>query len=327
MSGGRTLIGASLVKVFVTGLTGFVGPHLARMLLRKGCQVVGIGRPADNLLPGKGLPDSVTVVNLDIRDSKGLRQVLEEFLPDQVYHLAALSNVGTSFKDPRLTYDINVGGTLNLLEALRELDLRPRIVNISTGHVYRSIESEAGLREDSPLHLLTPYAASKYMSEALSSQYVEAYGFQVMTVRPFNHVGPGQRTEFVCSDFARQIAAIKLGQAEPVLNVGNLSAVRDFTDVRDTVEAYWIVASLGTPGEVYNVCSNCHFSIEEVVSMLCRIADVRVSIKVDSEKFRTVETARLFGNPSKVLALGWEPRIGFDQTLRDILDSWLTVLA
>jgi GDP-4-dehydro-6-deoxy-D-mannose reductase len=141
------------------------------------------------------------------------------------------SNVVTSFKDPRLTYDVNVGGTLNLFEALRELDIRPRIVHVSTAHVYRSIDTEGGLNEDSPVQLLTPYATSKFMCEALATQYFEAYRFQTMTVRPFNHVGPGQPTGFVCSDFARQIATIKLGRMDPVLRVGNLAPLRDFTDV------------------------------------------------------------------------------------------------
>jgi len=175
--------------------------------------------------------------------------------------------------------------------------------------------------------LLTPYATSKFMCEALATQYVEAYGFQAMTVRPFNHVGPGQPTGFVCSDFARQIAAIKLGQAEPVLHVGNLAPVRDFTDVRDTVEAYWIVATQGIPGEVYNVGSQRPISMQEIVSMLCNLAGVQVRIEVDPEKFRPIETLRLFGNSSKVRALGWKPRIELEQTLKDILDYWLAALA
>ena len=315
------------MKAFVTGLTGFVGPHLARMLVGKGCEVVGLGFRNDNAGSVQSLPNGVSVVNTDIRDYAGLRQILEDARPDYVYHLAAISSVVTSFKDPRLTYEVNVGGTLNLFEALRELEIRPRIVHVSTAHVYRSIHTEEGLDEDSPVHLLTPYATSKFMCEALATQYVEAYGFQAMTVRPFNHVGPGQPTGFVCSDFARQIAAIKLGQAEPVLHVGNLAPVRDFTDVRDTVEAYWIVATQGIPGEVYNVGSQRPISMQEIVSMLCNLAGVQVRIEVDPEKFRPIETLRLFGNSSKVRALGWKPRIELEQTLKDILDYWLAALA
>jgi GDP-4-dehydro-6-deoxy-D-mannose reductase len=315
------------MKAFVTGLTGFVGPHLAKMLVGKGCEVVGLGIYDENSGIVQSLPIGVSVINTDIRDYAGLRKILEDARPDHVYHLAAISNVVTSFKDPRLTYDVNVGGTLNLFEALRELDIRPRIVHVSTAHVYRSIETEAGLDENSPVHLLTPYATSKFMCEALATQYVEAFGFQTMTVRPFNHIGPGQPTGFVCSDFARQIAAIKLGQAEPVLHVGNLAPVRDFTDVRDTVDAYWIVATQGVPGEVYNVSSRRPISMREIVSILCELADVQVSIEVDPEKFRPIETLRLFGDSSKIRSLGWKPSIELEQTMKDILDWWMAALA
>jgi GDP-4-dehydro-6-deoxy-D-mannose reductase len=315
------------MKAFVTGLTGFVGPHLAKILVGKGCEVVGLGIYDENSGLVQRLPKGVSVINTDIRDYVGLRKILEDARPDHVYHLAAISNVVTSFKDPRLTYDVNVGGTLNLFEALRELDLRPRIVHVSSAHVYRSISTDDGLDEDSPVHLLTPYATSKFMCEALATQYVEAFGFQTMTVRPFNHIGPGQSTGFVCSDFARQIAAIKLGQTEPILHVGNLAPVRDFTDVRDTVEAYWIVATLGVPGQVYNVSSHCPISMQEIVSMLCTLADVRPSIELDPEKIRPIETLRLFGDSSKIRSLGWKPRIELKQTLKDILDYWLAVLA
>jgi GDP-4-dehydro-6-deoxy-D-mannose reductase len=314
------------MKAFVTGLTGFVGPHLARMLVNRGCEVTGLGFRNDDVGSESGLPSGVSVTNTDIRDYAGLLAILQDVQPDQIYHLAAISNVMTSFKDPRLTYDVNVGGTLNLFEALRNLDIRPRIVHVSTAHVYRSIQTEEGLDEHSPVHLLTPYATSKFMCEALATQYVEAYGFQVMTVRPFNHVGPGQPTGFVCSDFARQIAAIKLGQAEPVLHVGNLAPVRDFTDVRDTVEAYWIVAKGGVPGEIYNVSSQNPIGIQAIVTLLCDLAGVQVRIEVDQENFRPIETLRLFGNSSKVRALGWKSRIDFEQTLKDILDFWLAVL-
>ena len=315
------------MKAFVTGLTGFVGPHLARMLVGKGCDVVGLGFRNENAGHAQSLPEGVSVLNADVRDYAGLRQILEDTRPDHVYHLAAISNVVTSFKGPRLTYDVNVGGTLNLFEALREIDIRPRIVHVSTAHVYRSIETESGLNEESPVRLLTPYGTSKFMCEALATQYVEAYGFQTMNVRPFNHVGPGQPTGFVCSDFARQIAAIKLGQAEPVLHVGNLAPVRDFTDVRDTVEAYWIIATQGVAGQPYNVSSGSPLSMQQIVTMLCDLGGVQVRIEVDQKKFRPIETLRLFGDSSKIRALGWKPRIKFERTLKDILDYWLAALA
>lgn len=312
---------------FVTGLTGFVGPHLARLLVSKKCEVVGLGLRTNKADRQESYPNGVSALGTDIRDYAGLRQILADVRPDHVYHLAAISNVATSFKEPRLTYDVNVGGTLNLFEALRELNLKPRIVHVSTAHVYRSVETEVGLDEQSPACLLTPYATSKFMCEALAMHYVEASGFHAMTVRPFNHIGPGQPTGFVCSDFARQIAAIKLGLEQPILRVGNLAPVRDFTDVRDTVEAYWTVATQGAPGEIYNVSSSCPVSMEEIVTLMCELARVEVHIEVDPQRVRPIETLRLFGNSSKVRAIGWTPRIELKQTLRDILGYWLSVLA
>ena len=313
---------------FVTGLTGFVGPHLAQMLVSKGVEVVGTGLRSEGAAGRpESFPKSVSFISADIRNYGELRRVLGDIRPDHIYHLAAISNVVTSFKDPRLTYEVNVGGTLNLFEALRELELKPRIVHVSTAHVYRSIEVDTGLDENSPVRMLTHYATSKFMCEALAAQYVEAYKFQTMTVRPFNHIGPGQPTGFVCSDFARQIAAIKLGHTDPILRVGNLAPVRDFTDVRDTVEAYWKVATQGTPGEIYNVSSNRPVSMQEILTTLCELAGVEVRIEADPQKFRPIETLRLFGDSSKMRALGWTPHIELKQSLRDILDYWLAVLA
>ncbi len=314
------------MRAFVTGLTGFVGPHLARHLAARGFEILGLGLRQRQSAQPNSLPADVSLIGADIRDYADLLRILKEVRPDHVYHLAAISNVVTSMADPRTTYDINVGGTVNLFEALRELGLRPRIVHVSTAHVYRSMQGGA-LDERSPVSLLTPYAASKFMSEAVAMQSVEGYGFQTVIVRPFNHIGPGQPTGFVCSDFARQIAAIRLGQAEPVLRVGNLAPVRDFSDVRDVVEAYWIAAVHGEPGEVYNVSSGHPFSIQEIVSKLCALAEVDPLVEVDPDKFRPVETLRLYGDSSKIQALGWKPRFAMEQTLKEILDYWLVTLA
>lgn len=315
-----------LMRAFVTGLTGFVGPYLARALTAKGFEVTGLGLRTSHEPSSELLPSAVSVFRTDIRDYDGLRSHLRETQPDHVYHLAAISNVVTSFSDPRLTYDVNVGGTVNLFEALRELVLKPRIVHVSTAHIYGSVQG-GRLDENSQISLLTPYAASKFMSEQVARQSVEGYGFQTMIARPFNHIGPGQPPGFVCSDFARQIAAIKLGQAEAVLRVGNLAPVRDFTDVRDTVKAYVEIAMKGTPGEVYNVSSDRPVSMQEILTSLCRLAEIQPQIEVDQDKFRPVESLSLYGNSSKLRALGWNPHIPIEQTLREILDYWLSVLA
>jgi GDP-4-dehydro-6-deoxy-D-mannose reductase len=314
------------MRAFITGLTGFVGPYLASRLVSEGFEIAGLGIHAPVSRQSNALPRGTGVFSTDIRDYEGLRSLLREWQPDHVYHLAAISNVVTSFSDPRLTYDVNVGGTVNLFESLRELGLTPRIVHVSTAHIYRSVQ-DGCLDENSEISLLTPYAASKFMSEAVARQSVEGYRFQTMIVRPFNHIGPGQPTGFVCSDFARQIAAIKLRLADAVLHVGNLAAVRDFTDVRDTVAAYFAIAAKGVPGEMYNVSSGSPVSMQDIVSSLCRLAGIQPRIEVDQEKLRSVETLRLHGDSSKIRALGWAPQIPLEQTLSDILDYWIAVLS
>ena len=314
------------MRAFVTGLTGFVGPYLARHLVSRGFEVAGLGLRRGGTTQSNALPASVSLFSTDIRDYAGLRSLLDEWRPDHVYHLAAISNVVTSFSDPRLTYDVNVGGSVNVFESLRELGLKPRIVHVSTGHIYRSVRG-GSLDENSEVSLLTPYAASKFMSEALARQSVEGYGFETMIARPFNHIGPGQPPGFVCSDFARQIAAIKLGRHEPLLRVGNLAPVRDFTDVRDTVEAYFQIAMKGTPGEIYNISSDRPVSMQEILTLLCKLAEIQPRVEVDQAKFRPVETHALYGNSSKVRSLGWTAQISIEQTLRDILDYWVSVLA
>ena len=312
------------MKTLITGVTGFVGPYLADLLLSKGAEVVGVGMRDGNLSLESRMPKAARIVEADIRDRDALRGVLRECHPDQIYHLAAISDVAASVSNPALTYDINVGGSLSLLETLRDLKLVPRIVNVSTAHVYASPEGGAGeLSEHSPLDLLTPYAISKYMVEVLAEHYVRAFGFQVVTVRPFNHIGPGQRPDFVCSNFARQIALMRGGQIPAILRTGNLEPERDFTDVRDVVEAYWIAAARGVSGEVYNVASGHPCRMKEIVSELCELAGITVEIETDPAKLRATEPLRLYGSAAKLQALGWEPRIPLKQSLADILNYWM----
>ncbi len=312
------------MRTLITGATGFVGPYLADLLLSKGAEVVGLGMRDGNLSLESRMPKAAQIVEADLRDRDALQRVLRESQPDHIYHLAAVSDVAASIRNPSLTYDINVGGSLSLFESLRELKLAPKIVNVSTAHVYASPEAGVGeLNEDSALDLLTPYAISKYMVEVLAAHYVRAFGFQVVTVRPFNHIGPGQRADFVCSSFARQIARMRAGVIPAVLRTGNLEPEREFTDVRDVVEAYWIAAVKGGNGEVYNVASGHPCRMREIVSWLCELAGIQVEIETDPAKLRTKEPMRLCGCSKKLRALGWAPRIPLKQSLSDILDYWL----
>jgi GDP-4-dehydro-6-deoxy-D-mannose reductase len=311
------------VRALITGLTGFVGPHLANSLLRSGIEVVGFGARETTKHVLAAIPEAVRIIEGDIRDTETVRRVLRDAQPDQVYHLAAISNIPASFQDPRLTYEVNFGGTVNLFEALHELQMHPRIVVVSSAHVYSSAQNDENcLSEGAPIRLLSPYAASKFMCEALAAHYFEAFGFQVMILRPFNHIGPGQSPDFICSDFARQIALMRRGCLPPVLRTGNLEPQRDFTDVRDVVEAYVIAATRGLPGEIYNVASQVAHSMAEIVSLFSEISDVAIRIETDPAKLRSSEVQRLCGNASKLRALGWAPKIPLTQSLSDVLQYW-----
>lgn len=313
------------MRAFITGVTGFVGPYLARLLIRNGAEVAGLGvlpRTAEVRPP---MPDGVRLIEADIRDQGSLLRALRETLPDEVYHLAGISHVPTSFENPRETYEVNVGGVLNLLESLRVLGLHSRILNVSTAHVYGSVESgPGGVDERAPIHVNTPYATSKFMGEVLAKHYWETFGLETMTLRPFNHIGPGQTSSFVCSEFARQIALMRQGKVPSILRTGNLEPERDFTDVRDVVEAYWTVARQGVPGETYNVASGVPHRIGEIVELLADIAGIKVVAETEHTKVRTAEIMRLCGNSSKLRALGWEPRICLKESLADLFDYWLT---
>jgi GDP-4-dehydro-6-deoxy-D-mannose reductase len=311
------------MKALITGATGFVGPHLATLLLGKGAEVVALGIRGGNMSIEERMPREALLIDSDIRNAEELKDLLREHRPGQIYHLAGISSPTASLRNPRLTYEVNVGGALNLLEALRELELRPTIVNVSTAHVYASADLPGGLDEGAPVSLATPYATSKLMCETLAAHYVRAFGFQIVTVRPFNHIGPGQTPDFVCSEFARQISRIARKQAPAVLRTGNLEPERDFTDVRDVVEAYWTVATRGKPGEIYNIASGQPRSIRAIVSCLCELAAVNVAVETDPARVRSVEVMRLLGNAAKIRALGWEPRIPLRKSLADILEYWL----
>lgn len=317
------------MKALVTGARGFVGPHLIELLLRKGVEVCALVYQNDRLEHGAELPEAVRLVEGDIRDGGLLASLLRGLAPDQIYHLAGITNVPLSVRKPRLTYSVNLEGTLNLYETVRELGLPARILNVSSAHVYGSLPVKSnGFDESCPVHGDTPYAASKIMCEMLAWSYAQTFGLQIMTVRAFNHIGPRQPAEFVCSDFARQVALMLRGEAPPVLQVGNLEAARDFTDVRDVVAAYWEVVNRGRPGEIYNVCSGTLRTMGELIEMLRQVSKVPIRVQPDPAKFRSTDTLRLAGNGEKIFReLGWRPQIPFEQTLTDLLAYWQQHLA
>ncbi len=314
------------MRALITGYTGFAGSHLAEYLLAEqpGVELFGTRRwrsPMDNVAHLEG---RVRLLEMDLRDLVSVRAALEEARPDFIFHLAAQSYVPTSWRAPAETLTTNLTGQAHLFEAVRQLGLDPVIQIACSSEEYGLVlPDEVPITEDNPLRPLSPYAVSKVGQDLLGYQYFRSYGTKAIRTRGFNHTGPRRGEVFVTSNFARQLAAIEAGRREPVIKVGNLSAVRDFTDVRDMVRAYWLAVERGAPGEVYNIASGQGITIRELLDRLLAICEAEVRVEVDPERLRPSDVEVLIGDASKFrAATGWEPRIPLEQTLRDLLAYW-----
>jgi len=296
-------------RLMVTGLDGFVGRHV-----KQAVESLRDGR--FQLVEARGA--------IELREPATLQQAIEETRPDYVLHLAAQSFVPASVKDPRATYEVNFFGTLNLLQALKAGGFRGRMLYVGSAEEYGAVRDEdLPVVESCPLRPRTPYGVSKAAAELLCYQWTQDQGFEIVMSRPFNHLGPGQAEHFVVPDFAKQVTEIKLGRREPVLKVGAIEVTRDFTDVRDVVQAYLALMERGESGEAYNVCSGREFSIREILEELIRLAEVECRIIVDNARLRAVERKRNRGSFEKLAkCTGWNPRITLTESLRDVLAYW-----
>ncbi len=261
----------------LTGAGGFAGSHLAEYLLHEGAEVLALVRPNDDLVRLEPILGQLKVERADIRDGERLIQILQDTKPERVFHLAAVTSPADSVLNPKSTYEVNLMGTLNLLEGARQTGLDCRILFVSSPEVYGMVgDGELPLREDAALRPANPYAGSKAAGELMACQFFWSYGVKVVRVRPFNHTGPRQSESYVCSSLARQVAEIDLGMREPVVQVGNLAALRDFTDVRDIVRGYCLLLDKGEPGEVYQLCSGHPVSIETILRLLTNSASTPI---------------------------------------------------
>jgi GDP-4-dehydro-6-deoxy-D-mannose reductase len=314
------------MKILITGITGFAGSHLADFLLEEQPQaeIHGLYRWRSRRENIKQLIGKVQLQECDIRDATATREVVEAVRPDYIFHLAAQSFVPTSWKAPQESLSTNLLGQLNIFEAVRKADLDCRIQVAGSSEEYGMVyEGEIPITEDQPLRPLSPYAVSKVAQDALAYQYFMSFGMKTLRTRGFNHTGPRRPSVFVCSDFARQVVEIEMGLRENLIRVGNLDARRDFTDVRDTVRAYWLAISKGEPGEVYNVATGSSWAMSEVLDKLIKLAGVDVKIEVDPSRLRPSDVPRLEGDASKLReATGWKPQIPFEQTLSDLIEYW-----
>jgi GDP-4-dehydro-6-deoxy-D-mannose reductase len=303
------------LRTLISGGTGFVGPYLCRHLLEHGDEVAVIS------VNRGSLPGSVAFFQEDIRDPTAVQRVFNEVRPEAVYHLAAISTIGAARKNLRLLFEINVGGTYNLFEAASNLASPLRILNVSSAQVYGG--GAGCLDENSRIAPANPYAASKAMAELVATQFGDVANIDCITVRPFNHSGPGQGPDFVLSSFARQVAEIEAGIKSPLLLVGDLEVERDFLDVRDVVRAYRLLIERGSRGAVYNLGTGDAHSIEAILGTFRSLSRVAFDVKVDPERVRPKQPRRICGSSAKLIAdTGWHPVVPLQDTLRDLLKYW-----
>lgn len=319
----RTVALVVAQRVLITGATGFAGSYLAEECARHGWELHGTTRPGEGVTNVAQVP-SMAVHPVELTDAIAVRRLVEDVGPTHVYHLAAQASVQQAWRDPIATLTNNSVAQLHILSAVQTVCPQTRVLVVSTAEVYGRIDRpELPVTEEAPLGPLDPYAVSKVTQEMLGLQYARAFGLPVVRVRPFNHAGPRQRPGFVAADFARQIALIEAGRSEPVIKVGNLTAVRDISDVRDIVRAYVLALSEGEPGAVYNIASGHGISIDDLLHAFLDAAHVPIETEVDTARLRPSDRPHIVGDATRLRErTGWQPQIPLAQTVRDTLEYW-----
>jgi GDP-4-dehydro-6-deoxy-D-mannose reductase len=310
------------MRFLITGISGFAARHLAERLVADGHEVFGTTRrvpaAASPIVPREH------IAAVDLRDRDAVAGVVRSVRPAGVFHLAAVTDVAASISDPDETYRVNLFGSLHVFAAVRAEAPACRVVWIGSSHAYGAVDAaDLPVTERQQFRPLSPYAASKAAADLAAYQWARAEGLQIVRLRPFNHTGPGQAPQFVCADFAKQVAEIERGVHPPRIDTGNLDVVRDFTDVRDVVRAYVLAWERGVPGEDYNVCSGTGRTPRQILDGLLRLSGVQAAVTVRPDRQRSVDVPALVGSPTKLRqATGWAPAISWDETLRDVLADW-----
>ena len=301
-------------NILITGCSGLLASFLIRELRSDDVKILGLTE-VDNFHSNE-----FEVVTADIRDKDRTGNIIKDFSPDYIFHLAAISNVGFSWKEPGLTYEVNFIGSSNLLESTAKYSPGARIILMSSAEVYSNI-TEGKLSESSVTYPDNPYALSKLAMEMAANFYITSMNMEIIKIRSFNFTGPGQNISFVLSDFSRQIAQIEKGKQESVIKVGNLSAKRDFSDVRDIARYLSVISKEGKRGEIYNTCSGNVYSISDMLNILLELSSAEIRIEVDKDKFRPVDKPLLAGDNTKIKnEFGLKPEYDLRKTLADLLE-------
>lgn len=315
-------------RAFITGIGGFAGSHLAEELVAEEYCVAGSiyhEQDRENLASIQG---KIQLSRLDVNDAPLLQSTLQSFKPDVLFHLAAIASVGQSFGNERLTMKVNTEGTLNVLDACRKVDSVKKVVFVGSADCYGIFRPRTKtLSEEQSLNPVSPYGISKASAEFWCGYYLRQHGVPVIIARSFNHSGPRQTEQFVIPSFARQIALIEQQRQAAVIKVGDLSARRDLSDVRDVVKGYRLLAEKGKVGEIYQFCSGKATAIRTVLQKLQKLSKERIRIETDQSKFRKNEIPVLRGSNKKAMQqLGWSCRYSLDETLGDTLNYWREVV-
>ena len=309
------------MKALITGVDGFVGKYLFEYLLEQGYEVYG------TTISENYKNDEINLIKMNLLDVEQVNKVINDIKPDKIFHLAGQSAVGLSWKEPALTVSVNVNGTVNLLEAVKNYSKDSKILIIGSSDQYGLIKpEECPIKESKVQNPQSPYGVSKKAQEEMCKLYVKAYNMNIIMVRAFNHIGAGQSKNFVVADFASKIAQIEKG-SEPILKVGNLETFRDFTDVRDIVRGYNLLLEKGKIGEVYNIGSGKEIKVNELLKKLVSMSKKEIKIEVDPTKFRPVDVPLIVCDNTKIKRdTGWEVEFFIDNTLKEVLEYWRNII-
>ncbi len=309
------------MKAIITGAAGFVGSYLANAVKNQlFCDVIAVIHNSDS--QNSDCWDDV--VTLDMLDEEMIYMVLSDIRPDYIFHLAAQSSVSRSWEDPAFTIRVNIEGTLNLLNSIRRLDYVPRVLIVGSGDEYGECQTgESVISETTSLNPRSIYAITKVCQNMMSTIYAQAYGLQLVMVRSFNHIGPGQSTTFVVSDFCSQVAKIEAGKQHPIIKCGDLTVKRDFTDVRDVVRAYVKLMQYGRYGETYNVGCGRAVALQDILTIMLSMTSTDIRVEIDPKRIRPADVKVVEPDISKLYNdTGWEPEIPLDKTISDTLEYW-----
>jgi len=314
-------------KYLITGFSGFVSRHFIEHLekIEAGAEVLGLDMETPDFSENDFSNVHFTFENIDLLDDNRVENIIYRFQPDYILHLASFSSVGFSWKEPILSFRNNTNIFLNLLEAVRRLGIRCRILSVGSSEEYGNVKEDMlPLREEYELQPMSPYAVARVSQEQLSRVYVAGYGLDIVMTRSFNHIGPRQKDIFVISSFARQIALMKEeGRNEGSLRTGDVSVVRDFLDVRDVVRAYSSLFENGESGQVYNICSGEGHALKEIIDMMAGIVGIKVKTELDKAILRPSDNRIIIGNNEKLKRTTcWERRFSLEQSLTDIIEYW-----